>query len=235
MTANVYDTGLPTSQRSAIRTAVMAKLAPLLKSSNPSLYLRAIVPLAMPISAGHDEQALALMNVALAGQAPAVCVALGKKTFEAAGSLEVDGRGILEVHVYVVSSNPRNTVDGRLANDVVAATDNTADPGIETMLEHVGQLLDGQDLGIDTVYEMIAESEDIVWTADDYTIFEQLYRVKVDLAINVDRNITQLVTSIAAQTSIDTAQSGVPVPAPVGSPANPFLDYDPSAIPLEAP
>lgn len=233
MTANIYDTGLPTSQRSVIRTTVMAKLAPLLKTNG--LYLRAIVPLALPLHGGHDEQGMALLNAALAGQAPAILVALGKKTYESAGSLEIDGRGILEVAIYVCSANPRNTVDGRLANDVVAATDNTADPGIETMLEHVEQLLDGQDLGIDSVYEMLAETEDQVWTGDDYTIWEQVYKIKVDRAINPNRNIAQLVTSIAAATSIDTAQSGVPVPAPVGSPANPILDYDPSAIPLEAP
>lgn len=233
MTANVYDTGLATSQRSAVRTTVMAKLAPLLKANG--LYLRAIVPLAIPLHAGHDEQGLALLNIALAGQAPSIAIALGKKTYEAGGSLEIDGRGILEVAIYVCSANPRNTVDGRLANDVTAATDNTADPGVETMLEHVEQLLDGQDLGIPSVYEMIAETEDQVWTGDDYTIWEQVYRVKVDRMINPNRNIAQLVTSIAAQTSIDTAQSGVPVPAPVGSPANPILDYDPSAVPLGAP
>lgn len=232
MTANTYDTGLATSQRSAIRAKVMANLAPLLKSNG--LYVRSIVPLARPLHS-HDEDGLSLLATQVNGQCPAIVVALGKKTYEAAGSLQVDGRGVLEVCVYVCSANPRNEVDGRLANDVTAATDNTADPGIETMLEHVEQLLDGQDLGIATVYEMIAEVEEEVWTGADFTIFEQVYKLKVDRAINVNRNIATLVTSIAAQTSIDTAQSGVPVPAPVGSPANPFLDYDPSAIPLEAP
>lgn len=200
MTAQVYDTGLLVSQRSAIRAQVIENLAPLLFSNG--MYLRAIKPLARPLAGAGDEEGLALINLALGGQAPAVLVALGKKTYEAAGSDYTIGRGILDVVVYVCSANPRAMDVGRLSPDVVSMTDVTADPGIETMLEHVEQLLDGQDIGVHTVYEMLGEAEDVVYSGLDYTIAEQLYRVKVDRVINAERLLTTIATSISATTTL---------------------------------
>lgn len=180
-TPNVYDTDQALPERTVLRNAVIAKLAPLLKSNG--LYLAAIKPLAEKYKGAGDEEGLGDIARALQGQAPAILVALGDETYEPGGMPMTLRRATIELVVYFGSVNPRDIVQGRLENDVVAAADNTKDPGIETMLVHARSLLQGQDLGPDGIYEPDIVKAGPTHTGADFTVWEQTYHVQVDVDI----------------------------------------------------
>lgn len=225
-----YDTGLAVSQRSALRAAAIAKLSPLLKANG--LYVRTIQPFPALLQGVNDEDGLGRMKAVLNGQVPAILVALGDRKRADEGMNFLVGQAVIDLAIYVVSGNARDMVAGRLANDVTSTADITADPGIETMLEHVEQLLEGQDLGVDSIYEPLQASESNASTFEDFTVWEQLYKVKVDRDINPNRGILAIAQSIQASHELDGASSGVPDPQPPGSPANPVAG---SITDLEAP
>lgn len=216
MAAQQYDTGLAAPQRTLLRNAVITKLGPLLKSNG--LYLTAISPIARMYKGGGDEEGLVLIQRALQGRAPAILVALGKATHRAAGMSNDVGQAEVELGVYVVSLHSRDMETGRLTTDVVGAADVTADPGIETMLEHVQQLLEDQDLGVDTIYEPLIQTEDEVWTGADFTIWEQTYHVLVDRDIKPFR-------AAPIVTSFETTHSQPDANDPIPNPANPIIDH----------
>ena len=217
MPAQQFDTGLAQAQRTVLRNAVMNKLAPLLKVN--AGYLAAIRPIARMYKGGGDEDGLALIQRALQGQAPAILVALGKRVPKAAGMPASElGLGEVDLGVYVISTHSRDMESGRLASDVVSTADLTADPGIEVMLEHVEQLLEAQDLGVDTIYEPYLTGEDEVHTGADFTIWEQTYRVQVDRDINPSR-------AIGLATSFETTHYQPDASAPIPNPANPIIDH----------
>jgi hypothetical protein len=141
--AHAYDTGLAKPQRTLIREAVMARLALLKK---PTLYLQAVVALPLKIQGRSDEEGISSLFEALNGAAPAVAVVLGRGDVAAAGQSAAHTRKTIELVVYVASNNSRGLVDGRLAGDPASAASNTADPGIETMAEHVSSCSSGSTL-----------------------------------------------------------------------------------------
>jgi hypothetical protein len=197
--AHTYDTGLAKAQRTLVRNAVVARLA-LLK--RPDLYLQAVVGVPSRIQGRSDEDGIGALYEALNGAAPAAAVALGRGDTAAAGQNAAHARKTIELVVYVASNNSRGMVDGRLAGDPASAASNAADPGIETMVEHVEQLLLGFDLGIDGVEEIRAVSEDEVVTAQNITIWEVVFSVRVDRSINHDRAVTQLLLDIETRNRV---------------------------------
>jgi hypothetical protein len=218
-----YDTGLASPQRTLLRNGVITKLGPLLKANG--LYLTAIEPIARMYKGAGDEEGLGLIQRALQGRAPAILVALGKATDHASGMSDDVGRAEVDLGVYVVSLHSRDMETGRLTTDVVGAADVTADPGIETMLEHVHQLLEKQDLGVATIYEPRRKSEDEVFTGADFTIWEQVYGVLVDVDIKPFR-------ARPIVTSFETKHTQPDANDPIPNPANPIIDH---ITPLGAP
>jgi hypothetical protein len=198
--AHAYDTGLAKPQRTLIRQAVMARLALLKK---PALYLQAVAALPLKIQGRSDEEGLGFLALALNGAAPALAVVLGRGDVAAAGQNAAHARKTIELVVYVVSNNVRGLVDGRLAGDAASAASDSADPGIETMVEHVEQMLLGFDLGIDGVEEIRPVSEDELATGQDVTIWEVVFSIRVDRSINHDRSITQLLLDIETRNRVD--------------------------------
>jgi hypothetical protein len=194
--AHVFDTGLAYAQRSLIRDAIVTRLSALLTTAAPSRYLHAVKPIARPYRGEGDEDGAAILVSALLGQAPAIAVALGRKTYEATDAEPYTSRGTIDVAIYVLSKHPRGLVDGRLKTDVAGNAAITADPGIEAMLEHVEELLLGQSLGIAGVSELRPVDEDEVATADDGTIWEQTYTIGVERQINPSRLMTTVIDSI---------------------------------------
>ncbi len=206
-----YDTRLPKPQRTIIREGVVARLAPLLKSNGGYLHAIAELP-KVARSFGEDSDDRAMLFDALNGRCPAVAVALGGRTSESSGTLATEGRARIVVEVYVASQHARGLVAGRLAADIVATGDATADPvlvpnltadpGVELVLEHVEQLLLGHSLeddagdALSTIAELRARDEDEVATFADFTVWVQRYEVAVERVINPARALTQLLTSI---------------------------------------
>ncbi|HWU91603.1 MAG TPA: hypothetical protein VN253_30255 [Kofleriaceae bacterium] len=214
--AHVYDTGLSTAQRTAIRDALITRLSPLLRTSTPALYLRAIKTLARPVRGHDDAEAIqALIPHALLGQAPAIGIALGRATFDGAGSLPTENRGELDLALYVISQHHRDVTEGRLYGDPIAAGDVTADPGIWTMLEHARELVAGQDMGVDGVAEPRLVSEDEIITAADATVWEQRYTVGLTTVLNPSRGVTQLLLEIEGQHQVEGSDGGPPTLDPL--------------------
>lgn len=210
-TWHTFDTGLPKPQRTLIREALVRRLAPLLKAAGGYLHGIAELPRPLRSIAPETEDNTILFRV-LNGRAPAVAIALGKRTHESSGTLATEGRGTIEVFLYVASQHNRGLVDGRLAADVVSfgsassvpvvAPNKLADPGIEVMLEHVEQMLlghsledeDGDELA--TIGELRETDEDELDTFEDVTVWQQRYEIAVDRIINPARDVTQLLLSI---------------------------------------
>jgi hypothetical protein len=90
-------------------------------------------------------------------------------------------------------------VDGRLFVDVAAAVDDTKDPGVFAILEHVTERLQGADLGVEGIHAPSKIGDDVIVTFDDVTIWGQTYHVEVSRSINPDRDATTVMTSIEAQ------------------------------------
>jgi hypothetical protein len=199
MGSQAFDTGRTLPQRTELRNAVVTKLSPLLFANG--LYLRGLGKVAKAWDGEHDELGLVLINQALQGQFPGMLVALGDADFK---PVSIDGlvyRGEVSVHVYVASANPRGYDDGRLSPDVTSNADVHADPGIDAMLEHVRQLLVGQDLGVARIEEPRLHGERHVFTGDVFSCWEESFLVKLEIVINPDRAITDVVTSIETQTN----------------------------------
>jgi hypothetical protein len=200
---HVYDHGGVKPQRTALRDALVARLS-LLK--RPAMYLQAVVMLPTRINDPDDGTLYAALN----GRAPAIAIALGRGEAAGGGMPASSARKNIEIAIYVVSSHGRGNVEGRLAGDVSSAADVTKDPGVETMLEHVEELLLGRDLGIPGVAEIRPGTEDEVWSGEDMTIWEATYTVRVDRAINHNRLVTTLLTEIDTRHEVDDADPDNP-------------------------
>lgn len=209
---HTFDTGLAKPQRSLVREAVAGRLADLLKAAEPPRYLAAIKYLPKPMRGQSDEDGKAMLIEVLQGQAPAIAIAIGRKQYDRTGPNTLEQVGELELVVYVTSAHGRDIVEGRLSQDVSAERTLTADPGIETILEHVEERLLGQELGIETVSALAGGEEDEVATFKDMTIWSQSYTVTVDRTVNPARGITQLVTSAENRVGLDGVSGDLDAP-----------------------
>lgn len=190
-----YDTGHFRPQRSMVRQGVIDKLAPLLVANGR--YAHAIAGIPRPLKSEADDE-LALIEFAIGTRYPAICVGLGRKDYEATGMdiPAVQYRAELELAIYVMTANARAREDGRLSTDIAGSADLKNDPGIEAILEHIEQILLGQDIDIAGVSEMRPKYEDEVFTGAEFSVWEQRYSVKVNRDINPDRDVDGIVTSI---------------------------------------
>jgi hypothetical protein len=208
--AHTFDTGLPKPQRTLVRAAIVARLAPLLIGAG--MYMRGIKQLPRPYhgESKGDLDGLAMLKVELNGLAPSIGIALGDEDFTQDGTSADELLGDLEIFVYVVSTHNRGFIDGRLAIDVAGAASNTADPGVEVANEHVRERLAGQELAIGRTLELRLRSCKIVATYDEMTVFEQRYAISLETTINKARAATQLITELEAQHFLDTIPDGTP-------------------------
>jgi hypothetical protein len=219
--AHVFDAGL--AQRGAIHDAIVAKLSPLLKSVNAQMYLRSIGTMPRPFRGEGDEKGHAMLTQALLDQAPAIAIALGRMTMAAGGGDATESDSTLEIAIYCASQHLNGTVKGRLYSDAISAADTSADPGLFVLLQHVRELLAGQELDVDGVSELRGVYEDETETFDNITVWEQRYEVLVNTTVNRARGIAELLTSIQDKHSVDDGAA-----SPV---LNPFVttvtDIDP--------
>ncbi len=167
-----------------------------------------------------------------AGTTGVVAVALGRSQVEAVGLEAVDGREQIDFSIFVASSHQAGHEEGRLYGDAASAASNGVDPGIFTMLQHVRELVHGQDLGINGVSEPRWSEQDEVFTGDDATIWEQKYTVLAEVSINPDRSITEVLESIQAEHRLDGVPDGPAIDPDDPDPPDPVADLDPIIITL---
>lgn len=198
-----YDTGLTRAQRTLLRAAIATNLADLLKANGG--YLRALKSLPLPLRGTSDDD-LGWIGEHALGQTPCILIALGRKDYDSVDVSDV-WRGKIDVALYVCSSNLRGYIDGRLETDVVASADSTADPGIDTILEHAEERLLGQSfelggLASQRTSDMRPSSEDEVFTNGEMTVWEQRYSIYVERQVNPDRAVAQNLLTIEGDHSI---------------------------------
>lgn len=209
--AHTFDTGISKAQRTLIRDAIVERLSSLLRRNGR--YVVTIKAHAGIVRSGSEEE-LDMIADTTHGGAPYILVACGKKSYSPKG---MDGRRArfeaeLEVVVYVCSKNLRGDL-ARLAGDVASAQSDTADPGVEVMLEHVEELLIGFAptgfAGTDpnaTIHRLDPVEEDELAIAEDLVIYRQTYSVAVARDLVRAKGISQPLTKITT----DHKPDGVP-------------------------
>ena len=201
-----FDSGLHRPQRAAIRQAIIDRLGSTSTGNGRSLlksaggYIVKIAPLPRPLRGDSDEE-LAFVWIALQGATPSLCVALGRMNYTTIGN--EDFLGEMEIAVYSLSKNMRSFVDGRMAPDIVATSDPTADPGVETMMEHVREILAGQEIGLIGTHNLEPKSEEEVCTDGEATLWEQRFTMLVDAFENPQRADSDVQTSIEVREDLD--------------------------------
>jgi hypothetical protein len=227
---HTFDSGIAEPKRALVRSAVVARLAPLLKANG--LYLLKLEECPRVIRSGTDDE-LALLAYLLGGQWPCVFVAVGRRTFSPTSTTTARDRYVSDakVHVYAGSNNLRHPL-ARVAGDVNSAVDLHADPGVETILEHVAALLTGYQVqgGNGAIYQLVPETEDELDVGKDYVIFEQQYAVRLNDDVLRYKGITQMITAIRTRHLPD----GVPrptIPATVLTWAAPLLTFTGASSP----
>jgi hypothetical protein len=208
---HVYDSGQALPQRTAIRNAVIARLQLL---ARPTLYARSIEALSTRMVGDEIRED---MVQALQGSHPAILVGIGRGDATAAGMGANRARLNVEVGVYVVTGHGRDMVLGRLAGDV-RATDVTQDPGIDTMIEHVEELLTGWYPDVPGVEELRLQTESELYSAPDFSIWEVLFSVRCDRTAGTHPRVTALLESIAASHNVEGADTVSTTITPVEEP-----------------
>jgi hypothetical protein len=199
--AHSFDTGLAVPQRTAIRRGAVALLSGLLRKNGG--YLSSVVPFGGVVRSYTDVEGLDALEKALNGALPGVAIALGDRISSPAGIGGPNHKGELEVFAYVASNHARDAVDGRFELDARAATSDSADPGLDVIMEHVEELLVGQRCGATaTVKQVRPEREGELVTTPPLTIWLMEFRVTVTRSIDKYRSVEQLLESVRTRTTL---------------------------------
>lgn len=195
--AHAFDTKLAQPQRTIVRAGAVAALEPLLKSEGG--YLALVAPFGGIVRSWQDDAGIDQLWMATQGQTPAILVATGDKTYAPAGAAHNWQSG-LELIIYVVSRNPRSLV-ARLATDAAAELDDTIDPGIDVILEHVEQAIVGKDFakaiadfgpGAVTIKQARPVREEELATTNALALWTQTYTVPVTRTIDPNRDLVAI-------------------------------------------
>jgi hypothetical protein len=194
--AHTFDTGLSVPQRRLLRDAIVTALAPMLRASGR--YCDAVVAYDRPVKTGAEQEIGELIDT-LNGRDPAIAVALGRQIFTPDGVRGDRGThaGTITAFVYYLSRNLRSHM-ARVAGDVRSGQVDTADPGIEVMLEHGLEILTGAKVTDDsgTVHRLIPKDEDELETGADYSLWCQTFEVRVQRDRKLKKGVSQRVTTI---------------------------------------
>lgn len=190
--AHSFDTGLAAPLRTLLRNGAITLLAPLLKTAGG--YLAAVVPWGGIIRGYTDEDGIALIDQVMLGRVPSVAIALGDESLAPSGGTNFTYKGALEMDAYFYARNLRSITEGRTSIDAVGAADDTADPGLDVMMDHVRELLVGARAGsVPAIKQIRPRSADELRTEDSFTLWVQRYEVTLDVQINRNRGISQLI------------------------------------------
>lgn len=196
-----FDSGLSSPVRAALRASVAAALAPLLRANGS--YLAALVDLPAPLQFGSDEDE-ALLDQMLAGNSPAIGVALGKQTFRSGSTDGRSWRGEIMLTVYVCVRHVRSAMAG-LVGDQVSRLDLAKDPGAETIIEHALERLAGLATGVPQAAELHPESEEPIYYGSSWQVWELIFRVPTNYELNPNRNSADIASSVLADHHIEAA------------------------------
>lgn len=214
--AHSFDTHLASAQRTLIRAGAVSLLSGLLVANGG--YLQAVIPYGGIVRGYTDEIGLELLKEAFQGRAPAIAIALGDCSLSPAGIGGYNFTGELELVAYHYSNHPRNVELGRLEPDVAALASDTADPGLDIVMEHTMELLIGQRCGASASIKQIRPSrEEELRTENGFSLWAQRFDITVTRNINKNRTITQLITEFRSNVRTSDAPTTVISASPVGA------------------
>ena len=213
--ARTFDSGALYPARRLVRQQIAARLDDLLRASGG--YLGSVVELPAWFTAGDPD--LQAMLVSGLSQPPAVLIALGARSFRAAGMGDASmWRSELEIQVLLADRVNRTELD-TVRGDVTSDDDATTPPGIETMSDHVLERLAGARLrtAIGDVLpaanaaELRPVNEREVWFGDGWIVWEHLYTVQIEVDINRQRAVSARLLSIRTNNTLDDATAVNPI------------------------
>jgi len=103
--------------------------------------------------------------------------------------------GTLGLSVYIIARHQRSTL-ARVSGDTIGDESLTADPGVETIAEHVIERLAGQSLSVPCCGLLRCSAENMVQFDGEVLIWQLVFSVDTDSRINPNRSITLLAESI---------------------------------------
>lgn len=199
--AHTFDTGLTRPQRTVVQDSVLLLLDRLRyrTSPTPSGYLRALVPFCGKVRGPSDEVGIDQLWDVLQGRAPAIAVGIGDMLYSPAGTGGFKWTAQLEVDVYILCNQSRSR-EARMVGDVVTWADDTKDPGVNVILEHVEELLVGVDLKASdyTIRELRPVRANELGSGNEQALWHFGLTVQVGRSMkHRPRDITQELTLIA--------------------------------------
>lgn len=226
--AAAYDTHLDDPQRTLVQDGLVTALGALLTSADPPGFLRAVIP--YPTVVQGSEREIALLLEELRGRDPAIAVVVGKGKYSPLSSTQ--RRDQYEkrtaVHVYYLTRNLKGML-ARSRGDARSLADGTKDPGLNRMMELGEQILIGwkaNDTGRGTIYQLEPDEEDEVETDLDYSLWRQLFYIRLDRRIDRRRDITQALTLLHTRTLEAGVAAGLAAELVIGAGADLVFSLD---------
>jgi hypothetical protein len=209
--AHQFATGASAPQRTRLEQGVVSLLSGLLRSNGG--YLAEVRAFPFTMETVGDEDDVRQFVVALS-RAPSIAIHVGERIDEPGGIGGYSFRGEFDLHVYFSSNNMRSAQVGRMEIDTAGTASDSADPGIHIALEHARELIIGKYATTPTgadIKQARPFRERAIITAQQITIWEQLYKVKVMTQLDEFRTVTQLLTSLRMRVTQNPAD--LPPPA----------------------
>lgn len=211
--AHQFDTAQSAPQRTRLERGVVSLLAGLKKANGG--YLVEVAPYAFTMESAADEESVAQFVTTLS-RAPSIAVHVGERADEPGGIGGFSYRGEFDLHVYLSSNNMRNQQVGRMEIDSAGLANDQADPGLHIIMEHVRELVVGRyattPVGAD-IKQARPFRERAIITAQQITIWEQMFKVKVMTQYDEFRTVAQLLTSIRSRITQNPADQPPPAAA----------------------
>lgn len=216
--SHAFDSGRSLPVRTLIRASVAGLLAPKLKSAGG--YVAALIPFPRVIADRHDEDGINHAFEVLGGRAPAMLVGLGDAGFTRTSTTIHRYQARHDVQVVVLSNSGRGLLD-RLTLDPVALADDTADPGIDVMLEQIADLVTGRDLQIDGVQPAELAKLEHLETEKALTLWALTFTISASASVKPTRaqldRLTLIVSTlnaaaVAGGDTVHTVTEETPIP-----------------------
>jgi hypothetical protein len=236
--SHAFDTGLTLPQRTVVRRGAVEVLSPLKRSNGG--YLADVKSFGGVVRTYTDEPDIELLQKAL-GNTPSIGVALATRQFRNASIMS--GRTLgsdrsrtqpqaiseLQLLLYFADQHGRDGLTGRHESDSVAAVDDTADPGLDVMMEHAIELMHGTypTTVVGTVKQIEIEREEELATLPHVTIWLQTYKLTLHSYTGGRefRTAEQLIDSLHWRVTTDLNEPNRPAPAVASSTVD--ADSDP--------
>lgn len=211
---HVFDTAAPLPQRTIVRRGVVELLSKLTRANGG--YLHSVKGFGSIVRTYTDEQGVEFLQKQLAGT-PSIGVMLATRTFETLGIGKRQALSDLQIVLFFATQHGRDGVIGRHEADPVALANDTADPGLDVIMEHAIELMHGSLIAGSggTVKNIEIKLEQELDSSGPMTIWMQTYEVKLQSYTGSKefRTAEQLINSLHWRVTNDAGDTNRPTPS----------------------